>query len=136
MFSSLLKKFIENLNKETEFDKSRRRIIKGVAGLAALAAISPSIVIDGKLFNSLSASEFEYMCSNGVVENMTFYLDRTVKIEDMNGLIIRNCEFIALEGFEGGAMITLTNRANCQLINCYLDCRNVAMSGITYTEGL
>ncbi|AUR82110.1 pectin lyase fold/virulence factor [Vibrio phage 1.021.C._10N.222.51.F9] len=132
MIKKLFNKFIENLNKETEFDESRRRVVKGVAGLAALAAISPSLVVDGKQFVDFSSSDFERMCASGVIENMTFYLDRTTKLEGMNGLTIRNCKFIALEGFEGESMFYLGDCSNCVITDCHLDVGNIANTAMTF----
>lgn len=132
MLKKLLRKFMDNLNAETEFDESRRRVIKGAAGLAALAAISPSLVIDGKQFVDFSSSDFERMCASGVVENMTFYLDRTINLQDMDGLVIRNCKFIALEGFAGDSMIYLNDCSNCTITGCHLDSRNMVNTGFTF----
>lgn len=132
MIKKLFNKFIDNLNKETEFDESRRRVVKGVAGLAALAAISPSLVVDGKQFVDFSSSDFERMCATGVVENMTFYLDRTAKLEGMDGLTIRNCKFVALEGFEGESMLYLDNCSGCTIMDCYLDSRNMVNTAMTF----
>ena len=121
MLKGMIKRFIDNLNKESEIDESRRRVIKGVAGFAALAAVGPSLVFGGKRISDVSVGDFEKMFSSGVVEGMTFYLDRTIKIEGVKNLTVRNCKFIALDGFKGDSLIYLDKSSGVMIESCYFE---------------
>lgn len=124
MLKSVFSKFLGNLNKETEIDESRRRVVKGIGGLMALAAVSP--VLNLSEITNLGVSDFHKMVENGVIENVTFYLDRTIVLEDIENLTIRNCEFISLDGFIGHSMIDVKESVkNTYMTYCRFNCDNV-----------
>ena len=100
MIKEILKRLISNLDNNTEFDTSKRRVIKGIAGLSALAAVGAKMSTLS-MISPPTTSDFEAMARTGIVEGVTFYLDRTCVLEEMKGVIIKNCKFIALDPFQG-----------------------------------
>lgn len=126
-----LSKFIANLNKTSEVDLSRRRVVKSIAGLAALAAVAP---LTGELLSVKSVQvRFEELAKSGIITGQTFYLDRTLVLEGLDNIIISNCEFIALPNFEGNVLIEMRATSNVVIRDCWLDCRNIVDTAIRST---
>ena len=83
-------KFLKRLlrSKDTGFDPSRRRVIKGASALAALT------VLPGSIATINTYQDIKNQFASGLVENQTFYIDEPIEI-DFSNVEIRNCRFIA-----------------------------------------
>ncbi len=121
---------------DTEVDLSRRRVLKGAAGLAAVAVVASAGGL--KLLTADENSRLIDMIKSGVVENQTFYLDRTAVFEGLDGLMLRNCSFIAAPGFIGNSLIILKDATNIVLTNCFFDSTGITdqySTAITLQKG-
>lgn len=115
------------LSESTEVDvESRRRFLKGAAGLAVMAVIPIGIDQGYRLLTTNEQKQFITNVKSGqVVENMTFYLDRTVVLKDLKGVVIRNCRFVATPDFVGDSMIEFRNSDNFIINSCIFDANAV-----------
>jgi len=104
-------------------DESRRRVLRGALGLAAIAAVG----VGGSAtpLDKAGIAEFLKAAEAGLVDGYTFYLDRTLVIEGCDGLVIQNCSFVAVEGFEGEFIMSI-NSENLLIQSCCFDTRNMA----------
>jgi len=119
-------KFSENANVE-----DRRRVLKGAAGLAVVACIPIGLNEGYRLLTEHEQTQFiNSVESNQVIENMTFYLDRTAVLKNLENVIIRRCEFIAMPGFIGNSLLYLENVRGFSISDCIMDSRKMAKVGI------
>ena len=119
-----LKKALQ-LSKNSEIDlQSRRRILKGAAGLALLAVMP---INEGyRLLTEVEKVNFINKVKSGqVIENMTFYVDRTIVLKNLKNVLITNCEFISMPNFIGNSMIYMEDSTSIIIKNCTLNCSNI-----------
>lgn len=109
---------------KTEVDQeSRRRFLKGSAGLAAVAAVGGPGVMQ-LLGESEQQRLVEQIKSTGIVENMYFYVDRPLVIQNIDGVIIRNCHFECLPEFVGDCILETKNASNFVINGCVFNSQN------------
>jgi len=96
-----------SLSDDTSIDvESRRRFLKGAAGLAAIAAIPVGVSGGLRMLDHLERQSLvDSMRSGQVIENMTFLIDRPVVLQNISDSVIRNCRFITSDDFVGDEMI-------------------------------
>jgi hypothetical protein len=121
--------FLDNLNEISEVDESRRRVIKGALALAALAAIPINPVTE---IEKSDYDRFMKMVNDGLIEGMTFYLDRSIVLEGFDKLRIDKCHFILLKGFEGKGVFERNKNSKCfvEVNNSIFDTSNVPGGGV------
>ena len=83
------------IGKPKKFDPSRRGVLKGAAALAATAVAATSIpgvwkAMELDQINDLASR----MVSGAVIENQTFFIEDTIVLEDVKGLVMRNCRIV------------------------------------------
>lgn len=121
---NIFQNFLANLNMTTEVDESRRRVVKGALALAALAAIPINPVTE---IEKSDYDRFMKMVDDGLIEEMTFYLDRSIILEGFDELRIDKCHFILLEGFEGRGVFERNKNSKgfVEVTNSVFDTSNV-----------
>lgn len=93
--------------------ESRRRFIKGAAGLAAIAAIPVGASGALQLLSPAEKADLVTKIESGsVIENITFVLDKPITLKNVSNVLIRNCRFIASPDFVGLEMIYID--AGCE----------------------
>jgi hypothetical protein len=106
----------------------RRTIIRGIFGLAAIAAAPGTL-------QAMASSDRDrlmaQMRDNGVVAGQTFVIeDRCgIVLEGINGLHVSNCSFIWINGLHPSeAMFSILNCTNCLFSSCTFDTKGGAMA--------
>lgn len=107
---------IKKLFSYDDIDLSRRRFIKTGAQLATLAVVASAT----PLIFKLKTKEIEEQILGGIIENQTFYIDKTVII-DIPNVIIRNCRFIVTAPMDY-AIEFGKNAKNLHINDCFFDC--------------
>jgi hypothetical protein len=85
----------------------RRDFLRG----AVVAGISANIptAIKATIPARLGVEDFYRLAATGIVKGQTFYVDRTIVIgaQMLDGPVIENCRFIAVDGFETGPVLNI-----------------------------
>lgn len=120
---SWLTDFFRRADLDAPIDSSRRRIVKGAAGLAAVAAV---VSVGGyRLLTETESEKLAAMVKRGLVEGQTFLLDRTAVLDGLRGVVIRNCEFIAAPNFDGSCLLEFRNSLGCLIDLCSFRCGGI-----------
>lgn len=98
-------------------DESRRRILKGAAGLAALAVVASAGGL--RLLQSTENDRLLAAIESGLVVGQTFYFEHPALLQDLKYVKFEGCRFETAPNFKGDCILTLEGCTNIIIANSY-----------------
>lgn len=96
--------------------ESRRRFLKGAAGLAAVAVVASAGGV--RLLSSTEIDRLKAMVESGRVIGQTFYLDRPAVLVGLRNVEFVDCQFVATADFTGRSMVEFSRCSNVAMRRC------------------
>ncbi len=112
-------------------DITRRGFLKVSAAFAALAGLQK--VVPNLVNPEVAEHWADKFARTGILEDVTLYLDKPLELSSVygDGAMIRNCKFVANEGFQGESMMILGDVKGWCIRDCMFDTNNIPLTGIT-----
>lgn len=108
---------------------SRRRFLKGAAGLAAVAVVASAGGM--RLLSEDEVDRLKQMVKSGRVVGQTFYLDRTAVLVGLHNVTFVDCSFVASPDFRGRSLLEFSHCSGVYMRDCRLDAGK-AFSAVQY----
>ncbi len=106
-------------------DITRRGFLKVSAAFAALAGLQK--VVPNLVNPEVAEHWADKFARTGILEDVTLYLDKPLELSKVygDGAMIRNCKFVANEGFQGKHMMILKDVEGWTISGCHFDAKNM-----------
>lgn len=134
MSKSIWKKLADKLQLSESADvEGRRRVLKGAASLALMAAVPVGVGEGYRLLTKREQAEFIHRIESGqVIEWQHFLLDRPVILKDIYDVTIRNCTFVCSPNFVGDHMMVMDRCDGFLIQQCRFDTAGMSGTAIQF----
>jgi len=112
---------------------TRRIFLKVAATFAAILAVAPQELLSTHTKTNFQIIMEELERTNGVLEYLTFNVDKTILFDGCDGLVFRHCVFNATEKLGADSIIKLNRTQNVTIEKDCIFNGNSKSTGIIFT---